>query len=44
MVEKTEFVMHHSWALLDLAEVLRLAGTTSEAVTEAVSADFAEAS
>ncbi|MEK6275621.1 MAG: adenylate/guanylate cyclase domain-containing protein [Actinomycetota bacterium] len=31
MVEKTEFVMHHSWALLDLAEVLRLAGTTSEA-------------
>jgi tetratricopeptide (TPR) repeat protein len=32
MVEKTEFVMHHSLALLDLAEVLHLAGATGEAV------------
>jgi class 3 adenylate cyclase/tetratricopeptide (TPR) repeat protein len=31
MIEKTEFVMHHSLALLDLAEVLRVAGNTSEA-------------
>jgi class 3 adenylate cyclase/tetratricopeptide (TPR) repeat protein len=31
MIEKTDFVMHHSWALLDVAEVLRLAGATSEA-------------